>query len=399
LGEIGENGSGPVAPGSAGVVFDLPDNAEGSLRIVAQASDAMDVDNIAYAVLTPAQPIRVLLVSGGEGGDFKGSYFIESALSVDAKNTVYYLMAAADYPKRGVPRGKDGKRYEMIIFDRFAPDEVPPGASLFIDVVPKLPDISVHEKPDMLFAPIVVDWNRSHPLMRGMSLLDKLSILRCRNLKLDGAWASVMDGQGIELASAEELSDPAKVAKAKEDEVPLLACMISEERRVAVLGFNIWETERWPWRVSFPLFIKNSVHWLARPAGIQRAVSYHTGETLRVEYNDEVSNVVVQGPPPADEIFKPTMSGTRSLYFSRTYDSGLYRVKAEGAEDQLFAFNLLSSSESYNTARSKIRFGDEEVDGVKGESRTNLDLWPYLAGLALVFLFVEWYVYNRRVLG
>ena len=162
-------------------------------------------------------------------------------------------------------------------------------------------------------------------------------------------------------------------------------------------AFDIWKTQRWPWRVSYPLFIRNAVHWLARPAGIQRALSHGTGETLRVEYDEAVKEVEVV--TPGGKTHRPTQSGTRSVYFSQTYETGVYHVRARGQDEKRFAYNLLSSQESSNASEESISIGEKVLGAQRKAAKSNLELWPYIAAAALLFLMVEWYVYNRRILG
>lgn len=383
-------------PGSAGLTFRLPDNARGVVAVRLSPDDSLPVDNTAYAVLEEAQPIRVLLVTRTDD-EFGRGYFIETALDVDRENTEYTVMAASEYPETGTPKPADGEPYELIIFDRFAPAETPTGATFFIDAVPSLPDIQEDAATSPVFQPRVIDWKRAHPMLLNISLLDRLDILKARRLSLSGGWNTLIDGQGLDLRTMEDFLDDAKLQAAKELETPILAALITEDRRVAVLAFNIWETVRWPWRVSFPLFIRNSVHWLARPSGVQRALVYHTGETLRAEYAETVDTVTILAPSGTSHT--PSLSGTRQVYFSQTWEPGLYRVRVPDQAERVFAFNLLSSRESDNRTAESITLGTEALEGARSAEKSNVDLWPYLALAALVFLVGEWYVFNRRVLG
>ncbi len=385
-------GTGAVlrAPGQRGIVFDLPPDASGVLEVSIESQDSLPADDRASAVLEPPEPIRALLVT-------RENFYLEQALHADRHNLRYDRMTPEAYAKSDGPPTDDGESYEIILFDRFAPKEVPLGATCFIDAVPALPHIREDEEHSPLFTPMIVDWNQTHPLMRNLSLLDRLFIYECRKLELSGSWARVVDAQGLYAESLEALQDEARLAAAPEYEAPLVGCLISEERRVVVLAFDVLKTERWVMRVSFPLFFKNVTHWLARPGGLQQAVLRRTGETLRMRFSKDVTRVIVRTPSGAER--SPPLAGKRNAYFSDTYETGLYRVRAPGEPEQVFAVNLLSSAESSNAARDTVTLGEEELSAAAGPAKGNQDLWPYLVLAALAFLLVEWYVYNHRILG
>ena len=216
------------APGQIGVVFEIPDSAQGVVRVDLETEDKLAVDDSVQALITPPEPIRVLLVTLA-GAD---SYYLNSALDVDARNIAYDVMPSDRYPATGRPKNREGKAYEIIIFDRFSPAEVPPGASLYVDAVPKLAGIHEDQKQSPLYSPVVVDWNRAHPLTRNLALLERIDPIQCRRLVLSGAWTPVVDAQAVLLDSAEELKDWNKVKDAPELPAPLVACLVAEERRL-----------------------------------------------------------------------------------------------------------------------------------------------------------------------
>ncbi len=385
----GENEVMRVA-GQRGVVFDLPSDAQGVLKVQLSPDDSLNIDNRAYAVLRTAQPIRALLVTAG-------NFYLANALSADQRNLRFDSMLPGEYPESGIPKNREGDNYDLFIFDRFAPKQVPLGASFFVGVVPDLPGITEDKEHSPLFTPTVVDWKRTHPMMHNLRLLRKLFIYESLRLKLSGSWASIIDGQGVYAASIEDLKDDDKLAAAPEMECPLLCGLLTEDRRVAVLAFSVLKTERWVMRISFPLFIRNVTHWLARPGGMQQAVAFHTGETIRMKFTNDIAAVTVKTPGGGTR--SAPLAGKRSAYFSDTYEVGVYHVEAEGGRSKIYAVNLLSSTESDNAAQKNITLGEERLGATRGPARRNSDLWPWFALLALLFLIVEWYVYNRRILG
>jgi hypothetical protein len=57
---------------------------------------------------------------------------------------------------------------------------------------------------------------------------------------------------------------------------------------------------------------------------------------------------------------------------------------------------LLDSDESNLSPRESIQIGQQTV--ATGETRKqSRELWKWAVGLGLLFLLLEWYIYNKRV--
>jgi hypothetical protein len=61
-----------------------------------------------------------------------------------------------------------------------------------------------------------------------------------------------------------------------------------------------------------------------------------------------------------------------------------------------FAVNLFSPDESRIAPADAITVGQTEIGGnARGDDFGQRELWPWLAGLALAVLAVEWWVFHR----
>ncbi len=383
------SGSSADAVGSRGVIFELPEEALGRVHLRIEPGDAFPVDDEAFAVLEPPEPISVLLVT-------EGNFFLETALRVNGNTLEYEILPPEDWPGEAPPARADGEPWELIVFDRFAPPLTPEGASFFIDAVPGLPGLRVREE-GQLFFPAIYDWKRLHPTLRHLSLLERISIRSCRNLAFEGAWAELVFAEGLYAEDPDALEGEDDWLQLPAREVTLLGALLSEKRRAAVLAFDILQTRDWVLRPGFPLFIRNVIHWLARPGGLHRAAVQRTGTTLRLSFPEPVTDVTVTTPSGASS--RPPMASPRSAYFSDTHQPGFYRVRANGRPERLFAFSLLSGAESRIAARESVRLGETTLAGEADGERENRELWPFLILAALGLLFLEWYVYNIRILG
>ena len=72
------------------------------------------------------------------------------------------------------------------------------------------------------------------------------------------------------------------------------------------------------------------------------------------------------------------------------------RWRREGASDSRFvAVNRFGAGEGRLDLADAIVLGDQRVEGIASRGGT-MELWPWLLGVGLVLLFVEWIVYQRR---
>jgi hypothetical protein len=117
---------------------------------------------------------------------------------------------------------------------------------------------------------------------------------------------------------------------------PMIAAGEHNGVRIVSVAFDLSDSN-WPLRVSFPIFLTNAVDWLTTP---------------------------------------PSRPG------------------------DLMSRNLLNAQESTLTAKVQPeleRSGQTVFAHVPLSRHRKVDLWPYAAAVALLFLIGEWYVFHRRV--
>jgi hypothetical protein len=150
----------------------------------------------------------------------------------------------------------------------------------------------------------------------------------------------------------------------------------------------------WPLQTSFPLFLRNVLYNLANVDYAARAVSVQAGEpmVLRPEAGVQALNIT----PPLGPVVELKRGNRPDFVFSDTDQVGVYGVKRDDGGLSNFAVNLLDPNESNIEPREEIRIGTERFS--TGQSRAQpRDLWKWILVLAVVFLMVEWYIYNKRV--
>ncbi len=223
---------------SASVVVDVSAFGEGPLRASVRADgDALPLDDVGYAYLPGKGKVRVGLVTAG---------------NADLARTLHLLpRLSVEVVAPGALHG--ARRFDALIFDRFAPSEPPPVPALLIGPrsVPWLARGHGAATDTRL-----ARWDGSHPLLSGLSLRDVL-VDRATLLK---------PGTGERAASL------ATVAQGPGGEPLILATR--EGRRLALVGFAL-EESNFAQQASFPAFLSNAIDWLTREP---RALAARVGQ-------------------------------------------------------------------------------------------------------------------------
>ena len=128
------------------------------------------------------------------------------------------------------------------------------------------------------------------------------------------------------------------------------------------------------------------------------------GEPIVVEGLDGQITAQIDGPdfsPVRDGQAHGTeikSSASGSLRFPGTDRAGTYRLSIGGQPDRFFAVNLLDPMESSIEPMREIVLSGQPVQAEqRGLNRANFPLWPFLVGLALVLVCLEWIIYNYKV--
>jgi hypothetical protein len=78
------------------------------------------------------------------------------------------------------------------------------------------------------------------------------------------------------------------------------------------------------------------------------------------------------------------------------YEASWTEPGREGRQSRRFAVNLLDPFESDLAAAAELPLGNDTVTGRAVDANARSSLWPWVIGLSLVLVLVEWWVYLRR---
>ena len=352
--------------------------------------DYLPLDDAAWAVVPEDRLRRVLLVGPGNA-------YLQTAFAL-LPNVELYGATADEY---ATTTGKE--LFDLIVFDGFLPSELPrkpilafaPPSTSALGVVNGTLDSFSMGQP-----------SADDPLLRGVDLT-RLHIAKTQSMELP-IWARpVIPGS------------PG----------PLVYAGVREAQPTVVFAFDIRQSDL-PLQVAWPIMVSNLAGELLG-VGPQEVLDPLPPSTpVDIPITPDSVGVRVTLPDGTVEQLAPGATGASSVTFVSTRQLGIYRAEvipapapsgspvatatpvptlnpsaspgagAVGTQDEplLFAVDLFSAEES------NIRPGDgarisslgTDVPETPAEAGTARDeFWPLLVALALVFLLLEWLVYER----
>ncbi len=313
------------------------------------ALDAFPLDDTAFAINQDAAARRVLLVS-------KGNLYLEQLLA----------SLPGIQPFRSLTGEIPPDPFDLYLFDGAYPTQALPGSLLLVNPPPNsLFVVGSSFQPAEMRA-------REHPLTRYVDW-SNVHILQANSVPLP-AWADLL----IEAESR-----------------PLVFAGETGGRRVAVLTFDLRQSDL-PLQVAYPILFSNLINYLVPPDAFDASQSLRPGESLTLVPPPGVERIVVAAPSGKLYTLLPSAA---SLAFTNTEEIGTYAVNflsKDTARAEYFAVNLFDPSESNIRPAETLRIGQTTLNPAAAEQTGLRELWPWLAGLALAVLLIEWMVYHRN---
>ena len=349
--------------------IDMPDAGVIKLEQTNKQNDVLPADDVAWLVVPPPKPLRILLVTDE-------NYWLEhllSSLTAQQRDQMLPL----EYEQ------KQPTDYDVIIFDRYDPKKLPPaGNFMYFDCVPpdsKLKAAQEDGKPVLLEQVSVLDWKRDHPIFRSQVLWSRLYAKEMLKLEVP--------------AEAEVLVEGIKG--------PMIVLYKEARRTHLVVAFDLWQsTLPVPPMMgqTFPMFGYYAMQFLALGSEMNVRQSFDPGSTptiprLNLQRLDKPTKEVnVSGPLTRRTV---TVPESGDFVLPALDKVGLYKLTPPIPGYEQLAVNLLDANES-NLIPAEVPPGGEAVEAA-GKSRGRLELWWWLCAAGVLLLAVEWWVYTRRV--
>lgn len=338
---------------SVNELFTLGEDRSGVARVrLDTEGEAFQRDDVAYVIVNPPRRLSALVVSNE-------NFFLEQALNSDPRVDLSRARPV-DYPSITGD-------FDLTVFDNATSAEIGTGTFLFINALPPVPG---YEKLEELERPRVIDWNRTHPVMRYVSL------------------ETLLIGKGMNIGMPS-----AAIALAESDSGPIITLHEMETRRIIVVGFDIFKSY-WPVDVSFPIFVANVIDYARRAGTGGGRAAWRAGDVIPVLLPKGATGASVTTPSGAKSALD--FAGAQTAYVTATGEQGVYRVEFSNGVRQDLAVNVASPRESRIAPVAELDLGTRTVKGDTEPGRENREIWPWLAALALAVLAVEWVIYCRR---
>jgi hypothetical protein len=313
-------------------------NKGGTLQAEISPPDALDADNRAAVTIPSFRPVRVALFA-------TDSLFARDLVKVLASNP--YLKT-----EDGLRESNPENPPEVAVYAGVNPPAVPPSDYIWFRGGSSTDDQNLVR---------VKTWDSQHPVTRWVRSHD-VSVMNPAALPL-------LPGDTV-LATAD--GNPPK---------PLIVAREQNGHRLVIIGFNPNDSN-FALQPAFPLLIAGSVEWMTQSVE-EMPGSFSVGE--------------LDLPAPVNRIVSP--SG-KDVPFARNgpdvhliaTEPGMYRVIAPGGESGI-AVNTpeLPTQRMSVTPVEAAPPGSESFEGVRQE------LWGLLVALAIVALWLEWWIYYSEV--
>ena len=356
-------------PGRVAVDFSLSYAEAGVLEVrhlpsvggSGSMQDCLISDDTTWAILSPPKKLSVLLVTNGNS-------VLESALQacmlaqLELKTPAEF--DAMDHMALGIDQP-----YDFIVLDNHAPATLPKCRYLIFGRPPEGIDVTISRQVENQ---VLVDWRTKHPVLKHVNLMN-LFAARCYEMALP--------------RDADVL--------AEFNETPAIAIVRRNGSVFLLAGFDVLESN-WPFEPGFVLFCYNAASFLGTQVGRNQENNLRVGEPIVVEGLDAETVAKIDGPGISGEEIASSAAG--SIRFPGTGRVGPYSLSIQDQPVRLFAVNLLDPRESDVEPRREIILSGESVQAeANALTRSNLPLWPFLVGLALILVCVEWLVYTQKV--
>jgi hypothetical protein len=361
----------PAGQRSEALISTVPPSAT-TVEARLAGSDALAVDDRAFAIVPAEGRTRALLVGGGNA-------YLENALALLPRLDLYavgedgYLDALEEAETAGTP-------YALFVFDGIVPDGPPPGPAIYIDPGTDGDFGTVDGRVD---GPVIDRTDPDEPLLRFVDL-STVHIGRAREIALaDGMRAVVDTARGA----------------------PLVAVGERDGRRLAVIGFALEESDL-PLQVAFPLLMSNVVDFLLPAAEGVLPSSLPLGESVSASIDPRIErvSVVTTSADGGSDAVEVSVAGG-SLTLPGAHEVGVREVRAVSDDPELGGTLLgLSAVNLFSADESDVDPGDPErivemgrvsdTDDGPGQPARSEWWWP-LALLALFLLAAEWLLFHR----
>ena len=319
------------------------------------SQDAMTIDHEGWAVVGGALHGRVLLVT-------KGNSFLEAALRLQPNIDLYETT-----PDKYVDSGA----YDLTVFDGFVPARLPTGGLFFVNPPPG--SYLFGSSGPAIRVSHIGAGNDTASLLANVDL-SSIHVLRASRQLTAASWT-----QSIITAP----------------ETPLLLAGEKDNRRVAVLGFDLHDSDL-ALQPSFPILMFNMVNWFL-PSPVANDAQVTPGAPVTLQTWPGAERVTVTDPNQQALTIAPPFP---VVPYNDTNRLGIYYIvqRVRGQDRQgAFTVNLFDAMQSQlaPVATLPVVHSSDFTTDANQVPRQLREIWPWIAAFLLLVLCIEWWLFSR----
>ncbi len=358
---LGEETYVPHSENSERISFRVPGNLESSLelRLKPDGFDALSSDNISYISLPQLRPLVI--------------YISPTLKSIRAA-----MLGVANIdifpPPSNTPSTTPPTTYDLVITDTPSHLDVETNFLFTVGFIPS--DLKGTLKRETTDATII-DWEKEAPLLRHAQLGE----------------ISIMEGTEFQTGRSEkdlEKMDYQTIIFGAKG--PLLLKKEWADQTTYNLLFYVSKSTL-PFRIAFPIMIKNLVEEVRKKAGLSDRIASRTGILPSLILMSE-TEYTINTPTDSTLTEKTTQNGRLPAISAPM--TGIYTILEGAKKITETGVSLLNKDESLLRGTEKIKFNELSVSASDKSAITPQSLWKYLAILALIILCLEWWFFNKR---
>lgn len=333
------------------LIYRVPGPLRGRATALLAIDDDFRTDNRAYLSFPDERPTRVLYVG-------PGNPYLERLL----RYFPHVTLARIDR----IPEDRVTEQvaaYDVVMLDRVPAPPLERGNFILMGTVPEGLGLRV---AGMTPRPVLASAVSAHPLAAGVRL-DGLVVRDALTLVPEGGVTLAGSGSG-----------------------PLIHAVEKEDLKALVFAFDLTRSDL-PFRVSFPLLVRNAFSWF-RPASREFPASQVAAGLPFVADVGVDEEQLVFVSPSGETV--PVRTRERTGTYSDTEEVGFYQFSGTRGDGE-FAVNLFSEEESRIRPSYRAEPAEGAPEAAESAPGTRFDLWPVLLVVALALLLAECVVVCR----
>lgn len=213
----------------------------------------------------------------------------------------------------------------------------------------------------------------------------------------DSPLLQFVEWRNVHIREAQQVAAPWAQPLVQAEGGPLLLIGERGGQRIAIFTFDLRASDL-PLQIAFPILMANITGWLSPGRAFDVPTSLQPGDPVSLSPTAGATAVVITKPDGANWL---AAVDEAPIIFSETGQPGLYQVSVRDSQGEQpagsFAVNLFSPAESDIQPRATIQMGQTAVTAATAGDVGQRELWPWLVGIALFILFIEWWVHHRGV--